>query len=525
VSTEETVITEPGEPPPLLTQRQIYLVFGGLMTGLLLSSLDTTIVATALPTIAGDLGNLEHIPWIATAYLLSSTAATPMFGKLSDLYGRRLLFQIAIVIFLAGSLFAGLSQTFVQLVIARGVQGVGAGGLMATAFVIIGDIVSPRERGRYIGLLTSVFAFSAVAGPLVGGFIVDHWSWRWIFTINLPLGLVALVVTSYALRVPFNRRERRIDWLGSFLLIAGVTFIVLVTTMGGKEYSWTSPMIMALTTLAIASTIAFCWWESRASEPILPMRLFRNPIFAVSMLLLFCVGSALYMSDSFLPLFLQTVTGTSATKAGLLLLPLMIGVTVSSIVAGRLTTRTGRYRIWPLVGLGMATAGVTLLSRLTADTPAFYVSCSMLVLGLGIGMTIPTITLAVQNAVDWTDLGVASSAVTFIRSLGGAIGLAAYGAVFSNRVQTLPADVAAVVESPEEIRRLAEPLHSQVVDTLAYAIRGVFLFAIPVVAIAWVASFFLKEIPLRSSSPLELSKVDGAADDEGASIEAASAIV
>jgi EmrB/QacA subfamily drug resistance transporter len=511
-------------PDRLLTQRQVYVVFGGLMIGLLLSALDTTIVATALPTIAADLGSLEHIPWVATAYLLTSTAATPLFGKLSDLYGRRLLFQIAIVIFLIGSLLAGISQTFMQLVVSRGIQGAGAGGLMAMAFVIIGDIVPPRERGRYVGFLTSVFAFAAVAGPLVGGFIVDNASWRWLFTINIPLGIIALFVTSVALRVPFNRRDRRIDWLGAILLVAGVTAIVLLTTWGGKQYEWASFPVLGLGAVALIVTVAFCWWETRASEPILPMRLFRNPIFAVAMLLLFCVGSALYSSDAFLPLFLQAVTGSSATKSGLLLMPLMIGVTVSSITTGRLTTRTGRYKIWPTIGLGFASAGLLMLSQLQDDTPSLYVSGAQLLLGLGLGATIPTMTLAVQNAVDWSDLGVASSAVTFIRSLGGAIGLAAYGAVFSSRIDGLPPEVARVVESPEQIQSLPEPLHTQVIDTLSYAIRGVFMYAFPVMVVAWITSFFLKEIPLRSSSGLERSKTETDAA-EAAEIEAASAVI
>jgi EmrB/QacA subfamily drug resistance transporter len=508
----------------LLTQKQVYLVFGGLMTGLLLSALDTTIVATALPTIAGELGNLEHIAWVATAYLLTSTASTPLFGKLSDLYGRRRLFQISIVIFLVGSMLAGGAQTFIQLVVARGIQGVGAGGLMSMAFVIIGDILPPRERGRYVGLLTSVFAFAAVAGPLVGGFFVDNLTWRWLFYINVPIGIVALFVTTHALRVPFNRRDRRIDWLGALLLIAGVTAIVLLTTWGGKQYEWASFPILGLGAVAIILTILFCFWETRASEPILPMRLFRNPIFAVSMVLLFCVGSALYTSDSFLPLFLQAVTGSSATKSGLLLMPLMIGVTVSSITTGRLTTRTGRYKIWPVVGLGLASIGVAMLSQLHADTPWLYVSVAQLIVGMGIGMTIPTMTLAVQNSVDWTDLGVASSAVTFIRSLGGALGLAAYGAVFSNRISALPPEIAKVVESPEHIKALEEPLHSQVIDTLSYAIRGVFLFALPVMVVAWFASFFLKEIPLRETSPLERSKAE-TDSAETAEIEAAGAVM
>lgn len=496
----------------VLSPRQVRMVFMGLMVSLLLSALDGTIVATALPTIAGHLGGLEHIAWVATAYLLTSTASTPLFGKLSDLYGRKPLFRAAILVFLVGSLLAAFAQTFLQLVLARGVQGIGGGGLMAMAFVIIGDVVPPRERGRYVGFLTSTFAFGAVVGPLVGGVIVDAASWRWIFIINLPIGIVAWFVTSVALQVPFNRREARVDIVGAVVLVTGVTAIILMTTWGGKEYAWGSAPILGLGVLGVALVVVFCIWESKAPEAILPMRLFRNPVFTVSILVGFFLGSALYTSDSFLPLFLQAVTGTSATKAGLLLTPLMAGVTVSAITSGRITTRTGHYRYWPIIGLGAATVGIFLLGRIHAGIGRGYVSVAMLILGLGLGMTMPIITLAVQNSVEWRDLGVASSAVTFIRSLGGAIGLAVYGAVFAGRLQgKIPSSLAKVIESPSQIKALPEPTRTHVVTALANAVRSVFVAALPVMILSWILSLFLKELPLRETSGLDASRVTDAA--------------
>ncbi len=495
-------------PASTLTPRQVKTVFVGLMVSLLLSSLDTTIVATALPTIAGNLGGLEHIAWVATAYLLTSTAATPLFGKLSDLYGRKALFRAAIVIFLVGSLLAGASQSFFQLVMARGVQGIGAGGLMAMSFVIIGDIVPPRQRGRYVGFLTSVFAFGSVTGPLIGGFFVDNLTWRWIFTVNIPIGIVAWFVTSVALRIPFNRRPHKIDYPGAALLVAGVTSIILMTTWGGKEYPWGSPRIIALGILGAVLVVAFCLWEQRAEEPILPMRLFRNRVFTISVAMGFFIGSALYSSDSFLPLFLQAVTGASATKAGLLLTPLMAGVTVSAILSGRLTARTGRYKHWPILGGTLAVTGMVLLAQIHAGISRGYISLAMVILGAGLGMTMPTMTLAVQNSVDWKDLGVATSAVTFIRSLGGAVGLAAYGAVFGGRINRLAPELRRLVESPASIKALPEPTHGLVIHALAHAIQGVFVVAAPVMLIAWVISFFVPELPLRDTSALDRSKSD-----------------
>ncbi len=512
-----------------LSKRQIYTVFAGVMTGLSLSALDGTIVNTALPTIVGDLGGLEHIAWVGTAYLLTSTAATPLFGKLSDLYGRRILFQVAIVVFMAGSIAAGAAQSLVQLIAARGLQGIGGGGLMAMAFVIVGDVVAPRDRGRYTGFITATFAVASVAGPLMGGFFVDNLTWRWIFYINIPLGIVALVVTTSALRLPFHRRDHKVDFLGATLMTSAVFALILAMSWGGIQYSWSSPVILGLLSASAILTGVFLLAERRAEEPILPLHLFSNSIFSIVAVIMLLLGSMMFGASAFLPLFLQVCTGASATNSGLLLLPLMAGVTITSIGAGRITAITGRYKIFPILGTGLGVLGVAGLSQMSPDTSRLYSSASMLLLGLGMGMTMPTVVLAVQNAVDWKDLGVATGATTFFRSLGGAIGLAAYGAVMTSRLNTelprlLPAGTTfdtSLLQSPEAIQALPAPVGPAVIDALSTAITAIFLVGIPVMAAGFFLSFFIKELPLRETSAL----ADGAeARGEGVEIEVAAAL-
>jgi EmrB/QacA subfamily drug resistance transporter len=491
---------------PSLDQRQLRRIFIGLMTGLALSALDTNIVGVALPTIVGDLGGLQHIAWVGTSYLLTSTAATPLMGKLSDLYGRLRLFQVAIVAFVAGSVLCGLAQTMIQLVLARGIQGVGGGGLMAMAFTIVGDVVPPRERGRYVGYFTSTFAAASVAGPLLGGFFVDQLDWRWIFFINVPFGAVALVVVSRALDLPFERRQARVDVLGAVLLVSGVTCLILACTWAGEgRYAWGSAPIIAMMAGTAVLVVLFVVWERRASEPIIPLRLFQNRVVMVIVPMMILLGSAMFGANSFLPLFLQAVEGVSATMSGLLTLPLMIGVTAASITTGRLTARTGRYKLWPIIGTALATGGLLILSGMEAGSSRAFTGLGMLLLGLGMGMTFPTSTLAVQNSVEPRDMGVGSSMVTFFRTLGGALGLAIYGAIFNARIEAAALDER-LLRSPDKIRDLPDEVRAPVIAGLADAVTFLFKVAVPVMAVCWALAWLLKEVPLRDTSALQRSE-------------------
>jgi len=494
-----------------MSHRQILIVFLGLMLGMLLAALDQTIVATALPTIVGELGGLNHLSWVVTAYLLTSTAATPLFGKISDLYGRKRLFQAAIVAFLVASALAGLAQNMAQLIAFRALQGIGGGGLIAMAQVIIGDVVSPRERGRYMGYIGAVFAISSVIGPLAGGFFVDNLSWRWIFYINLPVGLLALFVTNTALNLPFRRVEHPIDYLGATLLIAGIACMVLLTTWGGTEYEWGSPVILSLAVAGAALLVAFFMQEKRAPEPIIPLRLFRDRIFNVASSTGFIVGLTMFGAIVFLPLFLQVVTGVSATNSGLLLLPLIMGLLIASVGSGRAITAFGRYRIFPIVGTAVMGLGMYLLSLMDATTTRTTASLYMFVLGVGIGLVMQVLVLAVQNAVQHRDLGVATSSASLFRSLGGAFGASIFGAILSNRLAyNLPRfvpgfssggfEVEALQGSPAQIRELPAPIRDGVVQAFAESIHAVFLWTIPLIVIAFLLTLLMRELPLKESA-------------------------
>jgi EmrB/QacA subfamily drug resistance transporter len=496
-------------PPTKMSHRQILVVFSGLMLGMLLAALDQTIVATALPTIVGELGGLEHLSWVVTAYLLTSTASSPLYGKISDLVGRKIVFQFAIVVFLIGSVLSGISQNMIQLISFRAIQGLGAGGLMVMALTIIGDVLSPRERGRYQGYMSSVFAFSSVIGPLLGGLFVDQLSWRWIFYINVPIGIVALVVTSSVLNLPFTRREHRIDYLGAALLVGAVSCILLVTVWGGSQYPWGSPEVIGLTAAGIVLLGLFLLRESRAAEPILPLRLFRSRVFTLTGSATFILGLCMLGATIFLPVYLQIVTGVSATNSGLLILPLMLGVVVMSVASGRLITRTGRYKAWPVAGSVFMAVGLALLSRMDAHTPRLLSSLFMVVMGAGLGMVMMVLVVALQNSVERSDLGIATSSNTFFRSLGGAFGAAIFGAIMTARLTyylgilvpagSLPPGIspAALTGSPQQIQSLPPAVQAAVGEAFVRSISTVFLWAVPFAVLSLLLVLFIPEVPLR----------------------------
>lgn len=483
-----------------LTQRQTYIVFGGLLLAMILAVLDQTILVTALPTIVGELGGVEQLSWVITAYMLASTASTPIWGKISDLYGRKRLFQAAIVIFVVGSALSGVATSIGELIAFRILQGLGAGGLMTLAMTIVAEIVAPRERGRYMGYTQLVFLAASVVGPLVGGLLVDHLSWRWVFYVNVPIGAAAFAVISAVLHLPGERVRHRIDYAGAALLVGAVSSLLLVTVWGGNDYAWGSPQILGLIAAGLALLAAFIAQERRAAEPIVPLRLFRNPVFSVISAVMFVTICSLMAAIVFLPLFLQIVVGESATDSGLLLLPLMVASTVTTIASGRIIARTGRYKAFPVAGLALMTVGLVLLAGLDAGTSLATVSAYMAVFGLGFGMVTQVLTVALQASVDRRELGTATASANFFRALGGSIGVAVFGAVFTaglggsvngDRLQS----------SPEAVAQLAPAERADVIHAVANAIQDVFLVAAPLAALGFLLVLFLKERPLPGRAP------------------------
>ncbi|MFJ9938436.1 DHA2 family efflux MFS transporter permease subunit [Streptomyces virginiae] len=490
--------------------REVLVPIGALLLGLLIAALDQTIVSTALPTIVSDLGGMAHLSWVVTAYMLAATAATPLWGKLGDQYGRKKLFQYAIVLFLIGSALCGLAQDMPQLIGFRALQGLGGGGLIVLSMAIVGDIVPPRERGRYQGLFGGVFGATSVLGPLLGGLFVDNLSWRWVFYINLPIGLVALVVIAAALHIPARPSKHTIDYLGTFLIACVATCLVLVASLGAT-WGWGSARIIGVAVLGVLLLAAFLLVERKAAEPVLPLGLFRIRTFTLCSAISFVVGFAMFGAMVYLPTFLQIVQGVSPTMSGVHMLPMVIGMLISSTASGQVVSRTGRWKVFPLAGTAVTAIGLLLLHQLHRTSSTSEMSLYFFVFGAGLGLVMQVLVLVVQNAVSYADLGVATSGATFFRSIGASFGVAIFGTVFTNQLDdklaaslagvTLPADagIPQLEADPRAIGSLPADLRPRVLDAYATAITDVFLYAVPVVLIAFVLACFLKEDKLRAS--------------------------
>lgn len=491
--------------PVALTHRQILTVFSGVMAGMFVAAIDQTIVTTAAKEIGGDFGNFTDLAWMFTSYSLASTAVMPLAGKLSDLYGRKLLFQSSIVVFTVGSLLCGLAPNFWALVGFRALQGAGGGALIVLAFAIVGDIVPPADRGRYQGLVGSVFAVASVVGPLIGGVIVGHASWRWIFLVNLPVGVAALIITNRALDLPFARREHAIDWVGATLVVVSASAVVVGAALIGERHAWHSPEVLASFVLAAASAALFIAQERRAIEPVLPLRLFASPTMRTTSAVAFLLGVGMFGAIVYLPQYLQVVQELVATNAGLRMVPVMGGILVASMGSGRLIARWGRYKLFPILGLGIQTIAYFCFAQMGRTTPLWLVFVFMALAGFGIGMVSPVLVLAVQNDVAAADLGAATSATTFIRQMGATLGTAVFGAIVAGRI---PLDAKHVLDAPERLAALPRPERLAAIDLFMDTLQIVWWCTVPVALAGCLLAFRIPENPLRRSAHVGTAQGD-----------------